>query len=180
MGAHRASAGTDRGGSGRDIGHAAPHSGVAFSPGRAPDGATAFCCPKGRLWSASPAGNLRKPARLLAPRILARSHARTLHTGSGRLHGESTDYVFEDDGPSPFAQCVTAEAAHLVWRCVSHLPARQRALLTFRYRHDWTFGAIADNWGVTEVAVHRMHGRAIVALRIELADCGVTRLGEVL
>jgi DNA-directed RNA polymerase specialized sigma subunit len=85
-----------------------------------------------------------------------------------------------DGGPSPFAVCVADEAAALLARCCAGMPVRHRQLLAWRYRDALTFGAIAGRWGVTEVAVHRMHGRLLVTLRARLAELRVTRLDEVI
>lgn len=85
-----------------------------------------------------------------------------------------------DDGPSPFDAAAASQAALLLARCRAGLPPRHRQLLAWRYRDGQTFATIAQRWGVTEVAVHRMHGRVLKTLRTRLAELRVTRLDQVL
>lgn len=85
-----------------------------------------------------------------------------------------------DGGPSPFEAAAAVEAAGLLARCCAGMPARHRQLLAWRYGEQMTFAAIAQRWNVTEVAVHRMHGRVLTALRARLAELRVTRLDQVL
>lgn len=53
-------------------------------------------------------------------------------------------------------------------------------LIALRYEHGWTFAQIATHRGVTESAVHQMHGRILASLRHHLEAAGVARLRDIL
>jgi RNA polymerase sigma factor (sigma-70 family) len=80
--------------------------------------------------------------------------------------------IAAEDG-SPFAQFAGRERVRILRTCSEDLEPRHRALLALRYGQDFTFARIAGEFGVSEPAVHKMHGRILARLHQSLAARGI-------
>lgn len=76
---------------------------------------------------------------------------------------------FRADVPSPETETLRIEVAEILGEMISDLTRTQQAILGMRYTLDMTFDEIAKKLAVTENAVHAVHGRALCAMRRQLA-----------
>lgn len=79
----------------------------------------------------------------------------------------------EGDESSPFLFQVERERRRLVAEAKRTLPNRYQTLLEWRYGEGFTFAEIGQRWGVSRVAVHHMHTRAMDLLRRYLRSRGI-------
>jgi RNA polymerase sigma-70 factor (ECF subfamily) len=88
-----------------------------------------------------------------------------------RWHGERPTEILPDRaGPDPMQAQVERDA---LWRHVTVLPARQRAVLVLRFYEDLTEAEVARVLGVTVGTVKSQCSRALATLRGRLAQDGV-------
>jgi RNA polymerase sigma factor for flagellar operon FliA len=86
----------------------------------------------------------------------------------------------DERASSPYWLLIRAERLRVVNGCLRRLAEKQRCVLTLRYGREMSFTEIAAVWGVSKVAVHRMHSRALRRLAAALAERGITRPSDLL
>jgi RNA polymerase sigma factor for flagellar operon FliA len=82
---------------------------------------------------------------------------------SKRLPTEPT--LLADHEANPFELCYRREQREILTRALSHLPERERGILTFYYYEELTMKQIADRLNVDESRVSQLHSAALVRLK---------------
>jgi RNA polymerase sigma factor (sigma-70 family) len=83
-----------------------------------------------------------------------------------------------DGGQNLERALASAESHEIIRSAIGGLTRSHAAVILARYFDGLTFREIGDVFGVSEVAVHKMHGRALARLRVSLELMGVDRLSH--
>ncbi|MGZ4561545.1 MAG: SigE family RNA polymerase sigma factor [Mycobacteriaceae bacterium] len=113
-------------------------------------------------------------AAMSAPAAYMRRVMVNEHLSSGRRHGRlrlaSGSPVGARDEPTVPAGSEAVDARDEVWRWLTVLKPRQRAVLVLRFYEDLTDAAIADALGCREATVRSHAFRGLAVLRSHLSD----------
>jgi RNA polymerase sigma factor (sigma-70 family) len=71
--------------------------------------------------------------------------------------------------PDPLSELLAREEYQQVRSAIEKLSDRQRQVIMIRYQTESTFKAIGLLLGISEVAAHKLHSRAIEQLRTHLS-----------